>query len=68
MGFDQNCIFCKIINKTIPARIIHEDDQALAFHDVNPQAPTHILIVPKKHIADIHSMTSDDTVLIGHLF
>lgn len=68
MSLDQNCLFCKIIVKKIPANIIHDDELATAFHDVNPQAPTHILIVPKKHIPDIHSMSPDDRTLIGHLF
>lgn len=68
MEYDQNCIFCKIIEKNIPAKVVHEDDLAVAFEDLNPQAPTHILIVPKKHIADIHSIRQEDRELIGHLF
>jgi histidine triad (HIT) family protein len=63
-----NCVFCKIIAKQIPSQIVYEDDLSIAFHDVNPQAPTHILIVPKKHIPEIHSMTASDKELIGHLF
>jgi len=62
------CIFCDIVEKKIPAKIIHEDDFAVAFDDVHPQAPTHILIVPKKHIVDIHSITPSDREIIGHLF
>jgi histidine triad (HIT) family protein len=65
---DPNCIFCKIIEKKIPAKIIYEDDSVIAFEDVNPQAPVHALVVPKKHIPDIHSMTEADRELIGHLF
>jgi histidine triad (HIT) family protein len=68
MKLDSNCIFCKIIDKKISATVIHEDDHALAFADLNPQAPTHVLIVPKKHIADIHSIVASDRELIGHLF
>jgi len=68
MSLDANCIFCKIIDKKIPARIVHEDEYALAFEDVNPQAPTHTLIVPKKHIHDIHSISIADREAIGHLF
>ncbi len=68
MSRDPNCVFCKIIDKKIPSKIVHEDDQCLAFEDVNPQAPVHILIVPKKHIPDIHSMSPVDRELIGHLF
>lgn len=65
---DPSCIFCKIIAKTIPAKIVHEDEFCLAFEDLNPQAPTHTLIVPKKHIPDIQSMASADRELVGHLF
>ncbi|HXY53164.1 MAG TPA: histidine triad nucleotide-binding protein [Nitrospirota bacterium] len=68
MSSDQNCIFCKIIGKKIQSNIIHEDDYSVAFEDINPQAPVHSLIVPKKHIADIHSITVADRELIGHLF
>jgi histidine triad (HIT) family protein len=65
---DPNCIFCQIIEKKIQSKIIHEDDYAVAFEDINPQAPFHSLIVPKKHIVDIHSITVADRELIGHLF
>ncbi|MDH4162783.1 MAG: histidine triad nucleotide-binding protein [Nitrospirota bacterium] len=68
MDLDQKCIFCKIIEKKIPARIVHEDEHSLAFEDLNPQAPIHMLIVPKKHIADIHGITVADREIIGHLF
>lgn len=68
MSHEENCIFCKIVAKKIPAKILHEDDLAIAFQDVNPQAPTHVLIVPKKHVPDIHSMTPADETLVGHLF
>lgn len=60
-------IFLKIINKQIPAKIVHEDDNCLAFHDVNPQAPIHVLIVPKKVIATLDDLTESDKGLIGHL-
>lgn len=63
-----DCIFCRIIQKQIPAGIIHEDEHSLAFEDINPQAPVHILIVPKRHIADVHSIAASDRELIGHLF
>ncbi len=68
MSSDPNCIFCKIIARKIPSTIIFEDDIVTAFQDVNPQAPVHFLVVPKKHIAEIHSMSEDDRALIGHLF
>jgi len=68
MSSDQNCIFCKIIDKKTPSKIIHEDEVSLAFMDVNPQAPFHALIIPKKHITDILSMADSDREQIGHLF
>ncbi len=63
----ENCIFCKIINRSLPARIIFEDEDTLAFHDINPQAPVHILIIPKKHIAGIADLEDGDRELIGKL-
>lgn len=68
MSLDPNCIFCKIIEKKIPAKIVHEDEFAIAFEDLNPQAPVHALIVPKRHIPDIHSIAVADREVIGHLF
>lgn len=68
MSHDQNCIFCKIIAKQIPAKIVHDDEFSCAFEDLNPQAPHHVLIVPKKHIPDIQSSDVSDRELIGHLF
>jgi len=68
MSLDQNCIFCKIIEKKIPAKILHEDEFAIAFEDLNPQSPVHLLIVPKRHIPDIHSIVVADREVIGHLF
>ncbi len=68
MGHDPDCIFCKIIDKKIPARLVHDDELAIAFEDINPQAPTHLLIVPKQHVTDIHSIKRSDRELIGHLF
>ena len=64
----MRCIFCEIINKRIPAKIIYEDEYALAFEDINPQAPVHILIVPKKHISTMLEAGHDDNELIGRLF
>jgi histidine triad (HIT) family protein len=64
----DSCIFCKIIEKKIPSRIVYEDQHVFAFEDVNPQAPVHILVVPKKHLPDIQSMTATDRELVGHLF
>ncbi|BDX05286.1 histidine triad nucleotide-binding protein [Planctobacterium marinum] len=60
-------IFTKIINKEIPAEILYEDDEALAFSDINPQAPIHFLVIPKKPIATINDMEAADKALVGHL-
>ena len=60
-------LFTKIINKDIPADIVYEDDQCLAFRDVAPQAPTHILIIPKKDISSMEEVTQEDQALLGHL-
>lgn len=61
-------IFRKIIDREVPADIVHEDDRALAFRDINPQAPIHILVVPKKDIAKVADMTAEDEAVVGHLF
>jgi histidine triad (HIT) family protein len=61
------CIFCKIAAGEIPASIVHQDDLALAFEDLNPQAPTHILIIPRKHFASLDDATAEDAALIGHM-
>jgi histidine triad (HIT) family protein len=63
----SNCIFCKIVKGEIPCKKIYEDDDMLAFHDVNPQAPVHFLIVPKKHITNIMELEADDSSLLGKI-
>jgi histidine triad (HIT) family protein len=63
----SDCLFCKIAEKKIPARIVHEDDTCVAFDDINPQAPTHVLVIPKKHAASIAEMHEADANLLGHL-
>lgn len=64
----KDCLFCKIINKEIPADIIYESENVLAFKDIEPKAPVHILIVPKKHIPSINHLEPKDKELIGELF
>ena len=61
-------IFQKIIDGEVPADIVYEDDQCVAFRDVNPQAPTHVLIVPRKPIPSLDDLTEEDEPLVGHLF
>ena len=63
----QDNLFLKIIEKKIPAKIIHEDDRCVAFHDVNPQAPVHVLIIPRKVIPTHADITPEDRELLGHL-
>lgn len=63
----MDCLFCKIINREIPADIVHEDDEVLAFNDINPQAPSHVVIVPKRHIATLNDIEEDDLALVGRL-
>lgn len=63
----MTCLFCNIAEKKIPSRLIYEDDLVVAFHDIAPQAPHHILIIPKKHIATINDFENEDTLLLGHL-
>jgi histidine triad (HIT) family protein len=65
---DQNCIFCRIIAGQSPSEMVYEDDQVVAFLDLNPAAPIHVLIVPRDHIPSINHITSDQEALIGHLF
>lgn len=64
----SDTIFTKIINREIPAEIIYEDELCLAFNDINPQAPVHFLIIPKKPIPTINDMEEGDQQLVGHLF
>ena len=68
MSVNLSCIFCKIIEKEVPSKIVFEDNTVIAFEDINPQAPMHLLVVPKRHIPEIHSMTEADRELVGHLF
>lgn len=62
-----DCLFCRIVAREIPAELVFEDAQSVAFKDINPQAPTHVLIVPKKHVASLSETTDEDTALLGHL-
>ena len=63
----MSTIFSKIIAREIPAKIVYEDDLCLAFHDVNPQAPTHVLLIPKKEIPRLVDASAEDAALLGHL-
>ena len=63
----NNCLFCKIIHGELPADIIYEDEFSVAFNDLHPQAPTHILIIPRQHIATLNDLTDANTQTMGHL-
>ena len=63
----QDCIFCKIVNKEIPSTIVYEDENVLAFNDINPVTPVHILVIPKKHIESLAEIKEEDEKLIGKI-
>lgn len=64
----SDCLFCKIVAGTIPARKVHEDALCVGFHDINPQAPHHVLFIPRRHLATLNEATPEDRELLGHLF
>ncbi len=64
----SDCIFCKIVNKEITTELIYEDEEIIAFNDINPQAPIHILVIPKKHISSLVDLNEEDENLIGKIF
>ena len=64
----EKTIFKKIIDGEIPANIVHDDELCLAFHDIAPKAPTHVLVIPKKEIASLHQVAEEDAALLGHLW
>ena len=64
----MNCLFCKIIAGDIPSNKVYEDEKILAFRDIAPQAPTHILVVPKAHIADCNGITAENAEVVAHIF
>ena len=63
-----NCLFCRIIERHAPGKIVYEDEQAVAVEDINPQAPVHLLVLPRKHLASLKEITPEDEALLGHLF
>ncbi|HLR21858.1 MAG TPA: histidine triad nucleotide-binding protein [Tissierellaceae bacterium] len=64
----KDCLFCKIADGDIPSEIIYEDDKVVAFKDVDPQAPVHVLVIPKDHIESVDDITSENSYLIAHIF
>jgi histidine triad (HIT) family protein len=63
----SDCLFCKIAAGEIPSKIVHQDDRCVAFEDINPQAPTHVLVIPREHIATMNDVGPGQTPLAGHL-
>ena len=64
----ENCLFCKIVAGDIPSTKVYEDDQVLAFRDIAPMAPTHILVIPKAHIGSVAEITADNSAVVAHIF
>jgi histidine triad (HIT) family protein len=64
---ETNCLFCRIVRGEIPAQIIYEDEHALAFRDINPQAPTHALVIPREHLASLGEASAEHEAALGHL-
>ena len=64
----MDCLFCKIINGDIPSTKVYEDDSVYAFRDINPQAPTHILVIPKTHIASVDAISAENSAVVAHIF
>jgi histidine triad (HIT) family protein len=62
-----DCLFCRIARKEIPAKLVHEDDDVVAFEDINPQAPVHVLVVPRRHVASLNDLGAGDDALVGKL-
>jgi histidine triad (HIT) family protein len=65
---DPNCLFCRIVAGELPSDRVHEDDEVIAFRDIAPRAPTHVLVIPRRHIPDAHALTDDDAPLLGRMF
>jgi histidine triad (HIT) family protein len=62
-----DCLFCRLVRREIPASIVFEDDRVLAFNDINPQAPTHVLVIPKRHIETLNDLEAEDDTLVGEM-
>jgi histidine triad (HIT) family protein len=63
----DDCLFCRLIRREIPAKIVYEDNSTLAFEDINPQAPVHLLVVPRNHLESLREMKAEDEAEVGHL-
>jgi histidine triad (HIT) family protein len=63
----MDCLFCRIVSRQIPASVVYEDERVLAFNDINPQAPTHVLVIPKRHIPSLNDLLPGDDAVVGEL-
>lgn len=66
-GMSANCLFCRIVKREIPAKILYEDEKCIAFHDISPQGPVHFLVIPRKHIPTLTDLAPEDAALAGEL-
>lgn len=64
----ETCLFCRIASGELPAKVVREDETTLAFRDIDPKAPTHVLVIPRRHIGSVNDLTRNDAALIGQLF
>ena len=64
----MDCLFCKIVNGDIPNKTVYEDEQVLAFYDIDPKAPVHVLVIPKMHISGAAAVTKDTSAVVAHIF
>lgn len=64
----MDCLFCKIVSGDIPNKTVYEDDKVLAFHDIDPKAPVHVLVIPKMHLSGASAVTADTAEVVGHIF
>ena len=65
---DNNCIFCRVARGEIPAKVVRQNEQVMAFHDIDPKAPVHVLVIPRRHIAGVAQMQDDDDATLGAMF
>lgn len=63
----QDCVFCKIVDRQLPSTVVYEDDKVMAFNDINPVAPIHVIIIPKEHIANVNGLTEENAQVMGDI-
>ena len=64
----MDCLFCRVIDRKVPAKIVYEDERAVAIEDIHPQAPVHLLVLPRKHLVSLKDAAAEDEALLGHMF